>query len=76
MRPRGWITLSIRLVGLASVLFGVYQVISIIQAAESFKALASLGEFARDTPVGGMFKAEVFARATSARCCGPGSACC
>jgi hypothetical protein len=60
MRPRGWVTLSIRLVGLASALFGVYQVISIIQAAESFKALASFGEFARDTPVAGMFNAEVF----------------
>jgi hypothetical protein len=55
MRPRGWVTLIIRLVGLASVLWGVYVLISTIDAASS---MASIGEIAKDTPLAGMFKAE------------------
>jgi hypothetical protein len=57
MRPRGWVTLVIRLVGLASVLWGVYVLISTIDAARS---VASIGDMAKDTPLAGMFKAENF----------------
>ena len=60
MRPRGWVTLGIRLVGLVSVLYGVYQLISIVEATQAVESVASLGELVKDTPVAGMFKAENF----------------
>jgi hypothetical protein len=60
MHARGWITLVIRLVGLASVLFGAYRLISTIEAAQNMSALASIADMARDSPVAGMFKPENF----------------
>jgi hypothetical protein len=61
MRARHWITLSLRLVGLASVLWGVYNVISIVQAKDSMASLqATMQQFAKDTPVAGMFNADSF----------------
>ena len=57
MSIRSWITLGIRLVGLAAVLVGVYEVISLIEYSTS-PAVASLSKLAKDSAMAGMFDAE------------------
>jgi hypothetical protein len=57
MSPRSWVTLSLRLVGLVSVLWGVYNLIVIIQVTSS-PVLASIREMASRTPVKDMFGEE------------------
>ena len=60
MRPRGWVTLIIRVIGLASVLWGVYDLITTIEAASNIQSLPDFGGLAKDTPLAEMFKAENF----------------
>src|SRR5215216_3686432 len=61
MRARHWITLSIRLVGLASVLWGVYSVISIIQTKDTMATMqATVQGLAKDSPFAGMFNPNNF----------------
>ena len=59
MSARSWVTLVIRLMGLASVLLGVYNLISIIEVRSS-PFVDSMSQMAKDTPMAAMFSGENF----------------